>query len=61
METNEVELPRVLQQLWGLEGPARPGPKPTFHISEIGAAAVDPRGFRSGSMNERLKEPEKYR
>ena len=25
------------------------------------AAAVDPRGFRSGSMNERLKEPEKYR
>jgi uncharacterized protein len=22
---------------------------------------VDPRGFRSGSMNERLAEPEKYR
>ncbi len=25
------------------------------------AARVDPRGFRSGSMNERLKDPEKYR
>ncbi|RZT20352.1 uncharacterized protein EV649_3499 [Kribbella sp. VKM Ac-2569] len=25
------------------------------------AARVDPRGFRSGSMNERLPEPEKYR
>jgi uncharacterized protein len=25
------------------------------------AAQVDPRGFRSGSMNERLKDPEKYR
>jgi uncharacterized protein len=25
------------------------------------AARLDPRGFRSGSMNERLKEPEKYR
>jgi uncharacterized protein len=24
-------------------------------------AAVDPRGFRSGSMNERLAEPERYR
>jgi pyridinium-3,5-biscarboxylic acid mononucleotide sulfurtransferase len=24
-------------------------------------AQVDPRGFRSGSMNERLPEPEKYR
>ena len=25
------------------------------------AAAVDPRGFRSGSMNERLAEPDRYR
>ncbi|WP_406051097.1 ATP-dependent sacrificial sulfur transferase LarE [Kribbella sp. NBC_00889] len=25
------------------------------------AARLDPRGFRSGSMNERLKDPEKYR
>jgi uncharacterized protein len=25
------------------------------------AAAVDPKGFRSGSMNERLAEPERYR
>jgi len=25
------------------------------------AAQVDPRGFRSGSMNERLPEPDKYR
>ncbi|GAA1551488.1 TetR/AcrR family transcriptional regulator [Kribbella lupini] len=54
METNEVELPRVLQQLWGREGPARPGPKPTFHISEIGAAAVrlaDAGGLGAVSMS----------
>jgi uncharacterized protein len=25
------------------------------------AAAVDPRGFRSGSMNERLQDPERFR
>ena len=25
------------------------------------AAAVDPRGFRSGAMNERLPDPERYR
>ncbi len=51
---SEVELPRVLQQLWGLEGPARPGPKPTFHISEIGAAAVrlaDAGGLAAVSMS----------
>jgi uncharacterized protein len=27
----------------------------------FGSAAVDPKGFRSGSMNERLPDPEKYR
>jgi AcrR family transcriptional regulator len=51
---SEIELPRVLQQLWGLEGPARPGPKPTFHISEIGAAAVrlaDAGGLGAVSMS----------
>ena len=36
-----MELPRVLEQLWGIEGPARPGPKPTFQLSDIGAAAVE--------------------
>ncbi|WP_433009485.1 TetR/AcrR family transcriptional regulator [Kribbella sp. CA-294648] len=48
------ELPRVLQQLWGLEGPARPGPKPTFHISDIGAAAIklaDTAGLGAVSMS----------
>ncbi|MEV6282265.1 TetR/AcrR family transcriptional regulator [Kribbella sp. NPDC051770] len=54
MEKHEVELPRVLQQLWGWEQPARPGPKPTFHISEIGAAAVrlaDAGGLGAVSMS----------
>ncbi|GAB3946917.1 TetR/AcrR family transcriptional regulator [Kribbella albertanoniae] len=36
-----MELPRVLEQLWGLEGPARPGPKPTFQLSDIAAAAIE--------------------
>lgn len=48
------DLPRVLQQLWGLEGPARPGPKPTFHISDIGAAAIrlaDTAGLGAVSMS----------
>ena len=52
-ETAE-ELPRVLQQLWGLEGPARPGPKPTFHIRDIGAAAIkiaDTAGLGAVSMS----------
>ena len=51
---DEPELPRVLQLLWGLEGPARPGPKPTFHISDIGAAAVklaDTSGLAAVSMS----------
>jgi AcrR family transcriptional regulator len=48
------DLPRVLQQLWGMEGPARPGPKPTFHISDIGKAAVklaDAAGLGAVSMS----------
>jgi AcrR family transcriptional regulator len=48
------DLPRVLQQLWGLEGPARPGPKPTFHLSDIGAAAIklaDTDGLGAVSMS----------
>ncbi|MGW6282243.1 TetR/AcrR family transcriptional regulator [Kribbella sp. NPDC055071] len=36
----ENELPRVLQQLWGIEGPTRPGPKPAFQLSDIGRAAI---------------------
>ena len=39
MSETAEDLPRVLQQLWGLEGPARPGPKPTFHISDLARAA----------------------
>ncbi|MEV8374717.1 TetR/AcrR family transcriptional regulator [Kribbella sp. NPDC056861] len=48
------DLPRVLQQLWGLEGPARPGPKPTFQLSDIGAAAIklaDTDGLGAVSMS----------
>jgi AcrR family transcriptional regulator len=49
-----MELPRVLQQLWGMEGPARPGPKPTFQLSDIGAAAIklaDAAGLGAVSMS----------
>jgi len=48
------DLPRVLQLLWGLEGPARPGPKPTLQISDIGAAAnklADSAGLGAVSMS----------
>ncbi len=51
---DEVELPRVLQQLWGIEGPARPGPKPAFHVSDIGRAAIklaDSGGLGAVSMS----------
>ena len=54
MSENAGELPRVLQQLWGMEGPARPGPKPTFHLSDIGAAAIklaDEAGLGAVSMS----------
>ncbi|MDX6261016.1 MAG: hypothetical protein QOH84_2704 [Kribbellaceae bacterium] len=49
-----TDLPRVLQQLWGMEGPARPGPRPTFHISDIGNAAIklaDAAGLGAVSMS----------
>jgi AcrR family transcriptional regulator len=39
--------------MWGIEGPARPGPKPTLHISDIGAAGVriaDAAGLGAVSM-----------
>src|SRR3954447_19546545 len=36
----ENELPRVLQQLWGIEGRSRPGPKPAFQVQDIGDAAI---------------------
>ncbi|GAA3118450.1 TetR/AcrR family transcriptional regulator [Kribbella aluminosa] len=48
------ELPRVLQQLWGIEGRSRPGPKPAFHISDIARAAVklaDAGGLAAVSMS----------
>jgi uncharacterized protein len=32
-----------------------------LHEAGFAEAAVDPRGFRSGSMNERLGEPDRYR
>jgi AcrR family transcriptional regulator len=54
MGESAEELPRVLQQLWGMDGPARPGPKPTFHISDIGAAAIklaDASGLGAVSMS----------
>jgi AcrR family transcriptional regulator len=51
---DETDLPRVLQQLWGIEGPARPGPKPAFHLSDIGRAAIklaDSGGLAAVSMS----------
>jgi AcrR family transcriptional regulator len=53
------ELPRVLQLLWGLEGPARPGPKPTLQISDIGRAAIkiaDAAGLGAVSMSKVASE-----
>ena len=53
MDETAVELPRVQQLMWGIEGPARPGPKPTLHISDIGAAGVriaDAAGLGAVSM-----------
>src|SRR4051812_2013517 len=50
----QVELPRVLQQLWGIEGPARPGPKPAFQLADIGRAAIklaDAGGLSAVSMS----------
>jgi AcrR family transcriptional regulator len=49
-----TELPRVLEQLWGIEGRQRPGPKPAFHISDIGRAAIklaDAGGLAAVSMS----------
>ncbi|MGW1342644.1 TetR/AcrR family transcriptional regulator [Kribbella sp. NPDC002412] len=49
-----TELPRVLEQLWGIEGRQRPGPKPAFHISDIGRAAIklaDSGGLAAVSMS----------
>jgi AcrR family transcriptional regulator len=49
-----VALPRVLEQLWGIEGRQRPGPKPAFHISDIGRAAIklaDTGGLAAVSMS----------
>lgn len=53
MDKTAEELPRALQLMWGIEGPARPGPKPTLHISDIGAAGVkiaDAAGLGAVSM-----------
>jgi AcrR family transcriptional regulator len=54
MEETTEELPRVLQLLWGVEGPSRPGPKPGLSIAAIGAAAVkvaDEAGLGAVSMS----------
>jgi AcrR family transcriptional regulator len=51
---DESDLPRVLQQMWGIEGRSRPGPKPAFHISDIGRAAIklaDAGGLAAVSMS----------
>ncbi|TDU91091.1 TetR family transcriptional regulator [Kribbella voronezhensis] len=53
MDKTAEGLPRALQLMWGIEGPARPGPKPTLHISDIGAAGVriaDAAGLGAVSM-----------
>src|SRR5690348_6597025 len=53
MEKTAEDLPRALQLMWGIEGPARPGPKPTLTISDIGAAGVrvaDEAGLGAVSM-----------
>jgi len=53
MDETAVELPRVQQLMWGIEGPARPGPKPTLQISDIGAAGIriaDSAGLGAVSM-----------
>ncbi|MEV0288497.1 TetR/AcrR family transcriptional regulator [Kribbella sp. NPDC050820] len=49
-----TDLPRVLEQLWGIEGRQRPGPKPAFHISDIARAAItlaDSGGLAAVSMS----------
>jgi len=49
-----IELPRVLQQLWGLEVRSRPGPKPAFQVGDIGRAAIklaDAGGLSAVSMS----------
>ncbi|MEU4191191.1 TetR/AcrR family transcriptional regulator [Kribbella sp. NPDC026611] len=51
---DEIELPRVLQQLWGIEGRTRPGPKPAFQVGDIGRAAIklaDAGGLSAVSMS----------
>jgi len=51
---DENELPRVLQQLWGIEGRSRPGPKPAFQVQDIGDAAIklaDAGGLGAVSMS----------
>jgi uncharacterized protein len=40
---------------------ALPSVLDALHDAGFADADVDPRGFRSGSMNERLREPERYR
>src|SRR6476619_1528561 len=37
---DEVEVPRVLRLLWGLEEPSRRGPKPGLTLDAIADAAV---------------------
>jgi AcrR family transcriptional regulator len=54
MNDTAGDLPRVLQLLWGLESPTRPGPKPGLSITGIGAAAVriaDAEGLGAVSMS----------
>lgn len=48
------EIPRVLQLLWGVGDPNRPGPKPGLSITGIGDAAVriaDAHGLAAVSMS----------
>jgi len=51
---DEVEVPRVLRLLWGLEEPSRRGPKPGLSLDAIADAAVrlaDAEGLAAVSMS----------
>lgn len=51
---DEVEVPRVLRLLWGLEEPSRRGPKPGLSLDAIATAAVqvaDAEGLAGVSMS----------
>ena len=58
-DTASVEVDRVL--VGGLDEPAVSALVAAVRDAGFGQARVDPRGFRSGSMNERLPDPARWR